>query len=398
MLGAVRPTSSSSSARSNGKTMAGSGCWPSTRTATAACRGWSSSRPPSQGRHATRGKCRLRRRLPLSLRSPRCSATVLISLRRRSVRKPRKTLAMPPQRSLGSRAMTPTETPEQRFSGPRLRIARLFRGLTQADLGGRASITPQFVGHLEHGLKQPGEVVTEALADILGVQRTFFYGLPLEEFRDEECHFRRRATTPVSVRSRVLAHGSLFGELVAFLDNAVSMPEERVPPLSIQAPEEAERAAELSRMTWGLGRDLPIKNLTRAVETAGVVVTRFAADTVKVDAFSRSGRRSVVVLNSDLESNVRSRFDLAHELAHLIGHGGTTTGDAETEKQANRFAGAFLLPRAGFVREFSRSRTGDFVDWPALFKLKQRWRTSVSAMVRRAYELRLISAVGYQAA
>jgi len=290
------------------------------------------------------------------------------------------------------------ESRDPRFCGPRLRVARLFNDLTQAELAARASITPQFVGHIEHGLKQPGDVVTEAIAEILGFDREFFFGAPLEEFRDEECHFRRRATTPVTVRTRALAHGSLFGALVAYLDDAVAMPPENIPHASIQTPEEVERAAELCRMKWGLGRDLPIKNLTRAVENAGIVVTRFAAESVKIDAFSRAGRRGVIVLNTERGSNARSRFDLGHETGHLVGHGGLTTGDTDTEKQADRFAGALLLPRAGFVREFPRPRSGRFLDWAALFKLKPRWGCSVSAMIKRAYELRLISAPTYQAA
>ncbi|HEY0469901.1 MAG TPA: XRE family transcriptional regulator [Polyangiaceae bacterium] len=288
-----------------------------------------------------------------------------------------------------------TENHERRFAGFRLRLARSFKDLTQAELGKRASVTPQYIGHLENGHKQPASILVDALADILGFDEPFFYGGQLEEFRDEECHFRRRTTTPVTVRTRVLAHGSLFGSLVAYLDDNVSMPPEKLSLGSLQSPEDIERAAERCRMAWGLGRDLPIKNLTRAVENAGVVVTRFEAASLKIDAFSRAGKRSVVVLNAEKDSHTRSRFDLAHECGHLVGHGGITTGDPDTEKQANRFAGALLLPRSGFVRDFPRSRT---VDWAALFALKLRWGASVSGIVKRAYELRLIPATTYQAA
>jgi hypothetical protein len=36
------------------------------------------------------------------------------------------------------------------------------------------------------------------------------------------------------------------------------------------------------------------------------------------------------------------------------------------------------------------------MDWTALYSLKQRWKTSAAAMIRRAYDLRLINAVLYQ--
>lgn len=257
-------------------------------------------------------------------------------------------------------------------------------------------MTSQYIGHLENGHKRPTGVLVDALANTLGFEESFFYGEPVEEFRDEECHFRRRTTTPVGVRTRVLAHGSLFGALVSYLDASVEMPPENVPTVRFGTPEEIERAAERCRLVWGLGVDLPIKNLTRAVERAGVVVTRFEDPACsKVDAFSRAGRRNVVVLNADKKSPARSRFDLAHECGHLVGHHGITTGDTETERQADRFAGALLLPRAGFVREFPRSSR---IEWSALFSLKERWGVSVSAIVRRAYELRLLPATQYQAA
>lgn len=284
---------------------------------------------------------------------------------------------------------------ERRFAGHRLRLARSFNGLTRAELGEQAHVTPQYIGHVENGHKQPTAVLVEAIGDVLGFDVGFFYGEPIEEFRDDECHFRRRTTTPVGVRTRVLAHGTLFGALVAYLDANVAMPPDNVPRERFDSPDGIERAAEICRMQWGLGRDLPIKNLTRAVENAGVVVTRFEASSLKVDAFSRSSKRSVVVLNADKGAPSRTRFDLAHECGHLVGHGGLTTGDPDTEKQANQFAGAMLLPRSGFIRDFPRSVA---LDWDVLFALKRRWGASVSAIVRRAYELRLMPAALYQAA
>jgi hypothetical protein len=38
------------------------------------------------------------------------------------------------------------------------------------------------------------------------------------------------------------------------------------------------------------------------------------------------------------------------------------------------------------------------MEWAALFRLKKRWRVSVAAMVRRAYDLRLIDAASYKRA
>lgn len=288
-----------------------------------------------------------------------------------------------------------TQDPDRSFSGARLYHARVFAGLSQTELGELVSVSHQFIAYLENEHRQPTPEVAEAIGDACGFLPSYFCGPPLEEFRDEECHFRRRATTPVMVRSRMLAHGALFGQLVRYFDKVLSLPRPNVPSIRAKVPEEIERAAERCRMEWGLGRDLPIDSMTRTLENAGVVVTRFQGYAEQVDAFSRSGRRPVVVLNTDKGSASRSRFDAAHECGHLVMHGGIVTGDHESESEADRFASALLMPRAGFVREFPRSTR---LEWPALFRLKKRWKASVASIVRRAHDLRLIDAVQYQRA
>lgn len=288
--------------------------------------------------------------------------------------------------------MTPTS--DRSFCGQRLRVARSFAGLTQVELGQRVGVTHAFVAYLEGGARQPTDILISAIGEVCGFDKSFFFVPLLDEFRDEDCHFRRRTTTPVTVRTRMLAHGTVFDEFVRLLDRNLKLPTIDVPTIRTTSREEIERAAEQCRMRWGVGRDLPIPNITRALENAGVVVTRFEGPGAgKVDAFSRAGQRPIVVLNTDKGSTSRSRFDMAHELGHLVMHGGMVTGDPDREAEADAFGSAFLLPRTGFVREFPRSAG---LDWPRLFTFKKRWGVSLAAIIRRAYDLRLIDAVQYQ--
>lgn len=60
------------------------------------------------------------------------------------------------------------------------------------------------------------------------------------------------------------------------------------------------------------------------------------------------------------------------------------------------FAGAFLIPRNAFAREFPRTRRA--LDWNALFAMKLRWKVSVRAITRRAFDLGLIDAAQYRTA
>jgi len=76
-------------------------------------------------------------------------------------------------------------------------------------------------------------------------------------------------------------------------------------------------------------------------------------------------------------------------------HPGIETGSIETEREADRFASAFLMPRKAFSRDFSM---GDAADWKHIFAIKRRWQASAGAIVRRAYDLGLIDAVRYRKA
>ncbi len=291
--------------------------------------------------------------------------------------------------------MTAMERAEGTFDGSRLRLARTLVGKTQAELSRSLDVSHQYIAALENGRKQPTDVLLNAIAELTGFEPWFFVGNQrLEEFRDEECHFRRRQTTPVAARNQVLAHGTLFGELLRYFEEHLELPETNFPEAEVHDGADVERAAEKCRMTWGLGLDTPIDSMTRVLESAGAVVVKLEASP-KVDAFSRPGDHPVVVLNTCKGSSSRARFDMAHECGHLVMHGGMETGDRETEMQADAFASALLLPRAGFVREFPRS---GYIDWAALLRLKARWKVSLAAIIRRAYDLQLLSAVQYQRA
>lgn len=284
---------------------------------------------------------------------------------------------------------------ERAFVGAKLRLARSFNAMSQAELAGRLEVSGAYISQVESGAKQPSATMLDAISDVLGFEKGFFFEPLVNEFRDDECHFRKRMTTPAGVRNRMLAHGTLFARVVAYLDNELELPVPSVPEIRASTDEAIERAADQCRLQWDLGRDLPIVNMVRVLENAGVVVTNFHADAEKIDAFSRHGPRPIVVLTTDKDSASRSVFDTAHECGHLVMHTGMETGSAERESEADRFASAFLLPRAGFVREFPRSSR---LDWTALFAMKRRWHVSVAAIVRRARDLRLIDGELYQRA
>lgn len=278
------------------------------------------------------------------------------------------------------------------FCGARLRIARLLAGFTQVELAKLVSASSAFLSYVEAGQKQPGIDLVAGLAQVLGVTPDYFFRPPPQELLDEACFFRRRAATSVAVRQQVRAYATFFAELVGQLEEEFDFPPQYLPALRLARPEDMERLAERVRLETGLGRDLPIKNMMRVVENAGVPVTRFEGLSEKVDAFSWYGPRSLIVLNDRTPS--RTRWDLAHELGHLLLHSRVEHQPEDLEREADRFASAFLLPRGSFIREFPRPRA--HLDWNRVFRLKERWGVSLAAIVRRAYDLSLIDANQYR--
>jgi Zn-dependent peptidase ImmA (M78 family) len=109
----------------------------------------------------------------------------------------------------------------------------------------------------------------------------------------------------------------------------------------------------------------------------------------EVDALSIAAARPVIVRNEEDRFACRLRFDIAHEIGHFVMHDGVQTGDRITESEANRFGGAFLLPRSVFAKEFPVSSSGR-ISWKSLSEIKLRWRTSKIAMLMRARQLALI--------
>ena len=283
------------------------------------------------------------------------------------------------------------------FHGDKLRLARLVAGFSLDELGGLVAASRQFVHQLETGAKEPTDEMRDALASALTVLPTFFSMPAINPVREEDCHFRRLASASRSIVAQAVARGTAVEALVNGLEAKVRLPTVDFPESGRpQSGDAIERTAEEARQHWGLGLDGPITSMTRVLENAGAVVVHFDDLTDRIDALSMARRRPIVVRSMAKAAGARLRFDLAHETAHLVMHQGIITGDSVTEGEAHRFAGAFLIPRNAFAREFPRTKRA--LDWNALFSMKLRWKVSVRAITRRAFDLGFIDAAQYRTA
>lgn len=281
------------------------------------------------------------------------------------------------------------------FNGAELKLARVFNEMTLEEVAERVGKTRQYLHKLEAGLSTPTDELMVALANILQIEPDFLVRPPMSAIPEEQFHFRKQFTTRAMTKQVTLARGELICRLVCYLEKELKLPELRIPEVSdAYTVDDIERAAEKCRLEWGLGNG-PIANMSRLAENVGAVITSFSSVSKEIDALSVATSRPVIVRNDAKESVCRQRFDVAHELGHLVLHNGRATGDRRTESEANRYAGALILPRAMMAKLFPRPK-GSRLDWTGIKEFKLTWKMSKAAILYRAKQLDLISDAQYK--
>jgi Zn-dependent peptidase ImmA (M78 family) len=135
--------------------------------------------------------------------------------------------------------------------------------------------------------------------------------------------------------------------------------------------------------------------MIRLLENHGVIVVFSPPAAASLDAYSIQGDpRPIVVLNPTKDDYYRQRFDVAHELGHLVMHEDSDPGGRVVESQAHRFAAELLSP-ADAIRD-SLPTSMNPGAWRTLMELKEEWGISAQALLMRARNLGCLSEVSYR--
>lgn len=281
----------------------------------------------------------------------------------------------------------------------RIRQLRLARGLSleglAVEMGG--IVTRQALHLYEQERAHPSPGVTVQLAKALHVKPSDLSEPAL--FEVEFIAYRSRSGLRKRDGESIKAYFGTQLERRAQLQSRCcpglpfDLPLQR---LKVQTLEDAEEASKQLRDKWRLGRDA-IGDLTVVLEDHLVHVIRIEAPE-KFDGLSAIVREhgkpvAVGVASRAGVPGDRQRFNLAHELAHLVMK---IEAGLDAEKAAHRFAGAFLLPEAAVRREIGDKRSSLL---PAELRLlKRRFKVSLQAIVKRLHDLRIISDPVYKSA
>lgn len=269
------------------------------------------------------------------------------------------------------------------FCPARLTLARKRRGLTKIDLATSINVDVRSISAYEAGQYKPSQETTLTLSKVLKFPVGFFSGEPLDEPRPDTASFRAQSKMSATQRDMALSQGALALHLNKWLEEKFLLPQSRIPNLDREKTPEA--AAEALRQEWGLG-NAPIRNMVHLLESKGVRVFSLSVKALEVDAFSLwRGSTPCMFLNMQKTAE-HSRFDSAHELGHLILDRHAACQGRDSERRADAFASAFLMPRSSILANVPRFPTVD-----QLIKLKKIWCVSVAALAYRYHTLKVLS-------
>ncbi|MCH8049680.1 XRE family transcriptional regulator [Patescibacteria group bacterium] len=270
------------------------------------------------------------------------------------------------------------------FNPKRLDLARKRRRYTARILAERAGIAPVTLSRVSNSLQVPDESTVEALAKALGFPIEFFFLDDIDPIDVKAASFRSLTSMSAKERDAALAAGSFAFEVADWINERFNLPDAEL--LDLGHERDPAAAARTLRQFWSIG-EKPIGNMIKLLESKGIRVFSLAENTKNVDAFSCWRNDEPYVFLNTFKTTERSRFDAAHELAHMVlhKHGGPQQG-RQAEVEANAFASAFLMPHADVVATIPYVTSVD-----QIVDAKKRWGVAAVALAYRLNKMNRIT-------
>lgn len=278
----------------------------------------------------------------------------------------------------------------------RLRTLREMHGWTQADLAAATGLSQPLLSSIEKLRRDATPDSLKAISEATDTPLSFFEIEP-SSVPTDSLHFRKNKTAPVKLTTQVKAYFREAHRVTTTLLDKVARPIAQFPTADARAGridgDEIEELSFETRRALGLEVDVPIPNLTRALERAGAAVFRMTLPGVEEGRVVGKGHYGVSYWGGPGERPVigyfpgsgdRDRFTIAHELGHIVLHTYRTPCD-EAEVEAHRFAGALLLPRNRAVEVINLTTT-----LSEYARIKAGFGISIQAIIMRAAHLGLI--------
>lgn len=290
-----------------------------------------------------------------------------------------------------------------------IRRLRTSKGLTQQELADQAGLSRIAMRAIETGkTRDPRVSNLQSIAEALGVGLGDLLAEPprlkTARFRSQKLKGRKNRAQ----REEIVFRSARWLRDVADLEKRLGdRPAYVLAEVARKASKHSGKnrgrdLAALARSALGLSDDEPIRDICGLLESAGVKVNPLTCD---LDGFfglsiaQDDGGPAIVVNTADPITVERQIFTTAHELGHLLLHPGAydinkVDENLEEEKEADAFAGYFLVPPRAFEKLWRETSGLPLVQ--RVLHIKRLFRVSYRTILHRLVELNLASQTVWQ--
>lgn len=271
--------------------------------------------------------------------------------------------------------------------GQKIKLARKASGLSLRSFGDAIGVSRATVQNYEKGITSPNDDILRAISEATGFDIKYFTKKDRQIMIEPE--FRKRSSMTKKAQNRIEVYTlewlERYLEVEEYFEDIDFILNENNYKINCEEPEQIEKAAEKLRDEWKIGIR-PIESMVQLLEDKNVKVLKLnEVKTFDAMKFIHN-KKPVIVFNGNMSPD-RQMFTLAHELGHIV-------LNPDNESAAHRFASAFLFPRKNVYREIGYNRSSlHFVE---LLNLKKKYRMSMSAIARRAFDLGIITQYYYR--
>ncbi|MDF7668542.1 XRE family transcriptional regulator [Lactobacillus sp. ESL0703] len=295
--------------------------------------------------------------------------------------------------------MGKVKTIREAVDGSRLTFLRELHGMTVKDLASKLNVTSANVSQLEHNKRKIDFKTVLEVSKIFDVSHEFLLNTDSIPELDEAQFFRKKSVVTKRKQRQAVQKARLFIYLETKISLEYGLSYFELPEYANTSNEfkildywKIDSIANSVRYDFKLGNG-PISNMTLLVERMGIRVCFIDLDDEGIDALTvRYNNHFYILINSKISSSVRVRFNIAHELGHILLHSNYSKNDIDDssnhkaiESEAQHFAGALLMPEEGLATDMYAT------NMEHLKELKLHWLVSIQALIYRGNEIGLIS-------
>jgi Zn-dependent peptidase ImmA (M78 family)/DNA-binding Xre family transcriptional regulator len=271
------------------------------------------------------------------------------------------------------------------FNNEMLVLAREARGISQLQLADTIGMSATNLSKIERADIGMANETLEKIAEATSYPLQFFH----QQGRTvpENLIYRKRQVVAQKLMTPIHAQANILRLQAQQLENFLHIPSFDNPFGQVAKLETPNAIASALRSEWKVEGPI-IDNLTRLIESKGIITAQFDFGTARIDSKSifTDAKRPIIITNKAL-TGCRQRFSLAYELGHLCMHNGMALdANRDIVHEANLFAAELLMPETAIREDFEKG-----IGIPQLAALKTKWKVSMIALLYRADDLGYLS-------